>query len=76
MSLITSFTTSICGKICYNFSIFQKKKKSYQKVKRMDLKKLLNKMLVKYYLSDSINVPFENSAFGPGMFGPALVLKA
>ena len=42
----------------------------------MDLKKLLNKMHVKYYLSDSIKVPFENSAFGPGMFGPALVLKA
>ena len=42
----------------------------------MDLKKLLNKMLVKYYLSDSIKTPFENSAFGLGMFGPALVLKA
>ena len=30
----------------------------------MDLKKLLYKMLVKYYLSDIIKAPFENSAFG------------
>ena len=32
----------------------------------MDLKKkLLYKMLVKYYLSDKINAPFENFALGP-----------
>ena len=32
----------------------------------MDLKKLLYKMLVKYYLSDNINVPFVNFALGLG----------
>ena len=38
-----------------------KKKKSYKKVIRMDFKKkLLYKMLVKYYLSDNIKVSFEN----------------
>ena len=30
----------------------------------MDLKKLLYKMLVKYYLSDNIKVSFENFALG------------
>ena len=30
----------------------------------MDLKKLLYKMLIKYYLSDNIEGPFENFALG------------
>ena len=30
----------------------------------MDLKKLLYKMLVKYYLSDNIKAPFENFVLG------------
>ena len=30
----------------------------------MGLKKILYKMLVKYYLSDSIKAPFENFALG------------
>ena len=32
----------------------------------MDLKKLLYKILVKYYLSDNIKVPFVNFALGLG----------
>ena len=32
----------------------------------MDLKKLLYKMLVKYYLRDNIKAPFENFALGFG----------
>ena len=73
MSLITSITTLVCSKICYNFSIFSKN--HIKKVKRMDFKKkkLLYKMLVKYYLSDNINAPFENFALGLKTLEMALI---
>ena len=61
MSLITFIITPVYSKICYNFSIFSKKK-IILKSKRMDLKKLLYKMLVKYYLNDNIKAQFENFA--------------
>ena len=64
MSLITSITTLVCSKICYNFSIFSKN--HIKKVKRMDFKKkkLLYKMLVKYYLSNNMKALFEDFVLG------------
>ena len=42
----------------------------------MDLKKLLYKMLVKYYLNDNIKVPFKNFALASKTLGPALSVVA
>ena len=63
MSSITFITTPVCSKICYNFRIFSKKIILKSK-KNGFKKKLLYKMLVKYYLSDNINTPFEDFALG------------
>ena len=57
MSLITSVTTSVYSKICYNFIIFSTKKKIILKNKKN--KFFLYKMLVEYYLNDNINASFE-----------------
>ena len=42
----------------------------------MDLKKLLYKILVKYYLSDSINTPLKDFALGFKMLGPAMIFDS
>ena len=63
MSLITFITTLFCSKIYYNFSIFSKKIILKSK-KNGFKKKLLYKMLVKYYLSDNIKVLFEDFILG------------
>ena len=60
MSLITSVTTSVYSKICYNFIIFSTKKKIILKNKKN--KFFLYKMLVEYYLNDNINASFEGFA--------------
>ena len=73
---IIDITTPVYSKICYNFSIFSKKK-SYRKVKRKDLKKkLLYKMLIKYYLSDNIKASFENFALSLESLGLALSMTS
>ena len=59
MSLITFIATPVCNKIC----IFSKNKSHY-KVNRIDLKKILYKMLIKYYLSDNIKATFKDFALG------------
>ena len=66
MSLITSITTSVCRKICYDFSIFSKKKKKIilTSKKKGFKKKPLYKMLVIYYLSDKIKAPFVDFGLG------------
>ena len=66
MSLITFIKTLVCSKICYNFSIFSKKKNHIKELKEWILKNLLYKMLVKYYLNNNINAPFENFTLGLG----------
>ena len=42
----------------------------------MDLKKLLYKILVKYYLSDNINTPLKDFALGFKMLGPAMIFDS
>ena len=62
MSLATSITILVCSKICYNFSIYNKKKIILKSKKNGLKKKLLYKMLVKYYLCDNIKALFEDFA--------------
>ena len=66
MSLITFVTISVWSQICYNFSIFSTPKKNHIKSSKKNefKKKLLYKILTKYYLNDNIKVSFEYFTLG------------